>query len=394
MDAATTGSLAAELVGRAEGLVPVLAEHAREAEQARNVPQAVIDATADAGLFEIVTPTRWGGHGLGLGPLTTVTRTLARGCPAQAWTLSFLMMHTWLVTRFPDEAQAEAFAQRPYVHVPAPLAPTGRFEPVDGGFRFSGRWEWATGVNHAEWVMVHGIGDDLETRFALVPIDEVEVVDVWHVSGMCATGSNTVVLDGVVVPAHRTTPGMALLDADHEANRDRARQSPLDDLPVITVLALMAAAPAVGAAERAVALFKERVAERVLAYTLGDRQVDEPAAQIRLAEAMAGVRAAAAPWEQAIAGLEASAAAGERADIHQRAEGRLAAAAAVRGARRAIADICEAAGASPYALANPLQRLQRDVEVLKGHAVFDWDRTAQLVGRVALGLPLGDLELI
>jgi 3-hydroxy-9,10-secoandrosta-1,3,5(10)-triene-9,17-dione monooxygenase len=32
-----------------------------------------------------------------------------------------------------------------------------------------------------------------------------------------------------------------------------------------------------------------------------------------------------------------------------------------------------------------LQRLQRDVEVLKGHVVFDWDRTAELVGRLELG---------
>jgi hypothetical protein len=47
-----------------------------------------------------------------------------------------------------------------------------------------------------------------------------------------------------------------------------------------------------------------------------------------------------------------------------------------------------------YYQTSPLQRLQRDVEVLKGHVVFDWDRTAELAGRVALGLPLRPTDLV
>ncbi len=38
-----------------------------------------------------------------------------------------------------------------------------------------------------------------------------------------------------------------------------------------------------------------------------------------------------------------------------------------------------------YFTDSPLQRIQRDLETLKGHVVYDWDRVAQLAGRLELG---------
>ena len=68
------------------------------------------------------------------------------------------------------------------------------------------------------------------------------------------------------------------------------------EYPTLPVLAFVAAAPALGAAERAVELFRTRARDRVLAFTLGERQIDQPAAQIRLSTALATVRAARYPW--------------------------------------------------------------------------------------------------
>ena len=58
----------------------------------------------------------------------------------------------------------------------------------------------------------------------------------------------------------------------------------------------------------------------------------------------------------------------------------------VRTSRQAISTACEGAGASVYFETHPLQRIQRDVETLKGHVIFDWDRTTELAGRHSLGL--------
>jgi alkylation response protein AidB-like acyl-CoA dehydrogenase len=199
-------------------------------------------------------------------------------------------MHNWLVARFPLAAQEEAFSDRPWVFAPAPLAPTGVIEPSDGGFRLEGTWKWATGISHADWVIVHAVapGETFATRFVLVPAADVEVRDVWFMSGMLATGSNTVVAKDVFVPEHRTVDAPTLLQPSAD---DGDAMSPL---PVLAVLALVAAAPALGASEAALEFFRDRLLERRLAYTTGARQSDSPAARVRLAAATADVRAAAA----------------------------------------------------------------------------------------------------
>ncbi len=163
--------------------------------------------------------------------------------------------------------------------------------------------------------------------------------------------------------------------------------------PVPPVLALVASAPALGAAEAAVDLYRQRVQERVLAYTLGDRAREQPAAQIRLATAMSDLASARLRWAAAIDELRDAAEAGAVPD-GLRVDIRLSAAATVRAARAVIGTVCEGAGASVYFTSSPLQRLQRDVEVLKGHVVFDWDRTAELAGRFALGFELGPTDMV
>jgi len=254
-------------------------------------------------------------------------------------------------------------------------------------YPLDGRWEWATAVAHADWVMVHAIegGAHFATRFVVLPIGDVEIDDVWFTSGMRATGSNTVRVERRFVPTHRTVAAPDLLDARTTIDGDG-----LAGLPVASVLALVAAAPALGAAEAAVELYKDRLAQRVLAYSLGDKAAEQPAAQVRLATALDTVRTARARWDGALARLASGSPVGET----ERVDVRLAAASVVRAARRTIGLVCEGAGASVYFDSHPLQRLQRDVETLKGHVIFDWDRSAELAGRHALGFGLRPTDLV
>lgn len=364
------------------------------AEDIRRVPDDVMDEVAASNLFRMVVPTDSGGEGAGARDLIDTTRILGTGCPSLAWVLSFLVMHNWLVTRFPAEFRSEVFdAERGYALMPAPLAPTGRLRATTGpdgepGWQVDGRWEWATGVRHADWVMVTGVeerDDALVARFAVLPITDVTVEDVWFTSGMRATGSDTVVVEGVFVPEYRTLVSEDLLEAG-----DRTDGDGLAHLSVMAVLALLAAAPAVGAAERAVAEYEKRLRTRILAFSLGDRAAEQPVAQARLGAAIAGVRAARAALDGGVERLELIA--GSEDPTVERIAVRLAAADAVRRSVAVIGDVCAGSGASIYRSDAPLQRLQRDVEMLKGHVIFDWDRTTELVGRVALGLPLGPMD--
>lgn len=366
-------------VERAESLVELVAEHAARGEDERQVPQEVIDAVAEQELFEIVVPTSLGGHGLGLEPLADVTRTLGRACPATAWTVSFLMLHAWLLSKLPEEGRADVFGGPSVPFAPAPLAPTGRAVPTDGGYVVDGRWEWATASAHGDWLLAHAIedGPGFRSRFVVVPMADVAVHDVWFTSGMRATRSNTVSLDGVFVPEHRTIDASELMNSTATVDGDG-----LAGLPVVSVLALVAAAPALGGAEGVAAHYRERLRERVLAYTLGDKAVEQPAAQIRLATVDDLVATASARWRQAIDALTNTGAVG----LDERVDARLAAASTVRMARTAISTAGEGAGASVYFSDHPIQRIQRDVETLKGHVIFDWDRTTELAGRHRLGL--------
>lgn len=384
-----------DVVAWAESMVDPLRGRALAAERLRQLPDETVDEAAEAGFFRALMPTELGGGQAGLDAVANATRVLAHGCVSSAWTLSFITLHNWLISRGSAELHHEVFGDRGEARMPCPLAPGGSAEPVDGGYVISGRWEWATAVQHADWVMVHAFVDNpsmIETRFAIAPIDAVTVDDVWHTSGMRGTGSNTVVFDEVFVPAARTfsseefrstrPPGAALSD------------DPMLRHPVTPVLCLMAAAPALGGAEAAVDLLREQGRNRVLAYSLGDRQAEQQAAQVRLADALATVRAARLVWQEAIDELTAAVAADDIDDPVWRGGLRLAAAHTVRLSIQTVGIVLEGAGASVHFENSPLQRISRDLNTLRGHVVFDWDRAASLAGRLELGGEPGPVDML
>ncbi len=376
----------ADFLTTCRALAPAFAAAAEEGERLRRVPEPLMDEVRASGILGAVVPKSLGGHGLSFDTVFEGTRELARGCPSMAWAVSFLVIHAWMLTRFPAESHDALFRSGKVPTAAAPLSPTGQLRQVEGGYVVSGRWDWATSINNSDWCMVHGFDTGVEfgTRFAVLPVEQITVEDTWYMSGMRATGSNVVVVDDVFVPAAFTCSGNDLREAGSAVPDDRHGR-----LPLLAALALLASSPAVGAAEAAVDLHRARMSERVLAYTLGEKAADQPVAQARLAAVSSDLATTVAGWRAAIAELLTA----QRPDDLLRVRTRLAAAAAVRSSRLIIGAIGEGAGASVYASSHPLQRLQRDVETLKGHVVFDWDRATELAGRVMLGRPLLPTDL-
>ncbi len=370
-----------------------LAERAQEAEQLRRLPCTTVDDFIASGLPELLVPARYGGLQAPWSAILDPIRRMAHGCASSAWTLGFYTLHNWMMALFGEEAQEEAFATRPFL-APAPLAPTGRGVPVDGGIRLSGRWSWATGVMHGNWVIVGalcGPDDGIYPALALLPIGDAVVEDVWHTDGMCATGSNDVVITDAFVPAHRlvrvtdiykgTAPGAALHDADTYR------------WPMVPALALLAAMPALGSAERAADIYAERLSQRVLAYE-GVTQKDKPIAQAHLSEARVRLRALRGLLADTVGQLEILVAAGDPVPRPVRGEARLAAAHIVSESRAVITRLLAASGASAHFLDNPLQRIKRDVDVLAGHVVFDYDTSRELAGALILGMDIPRTSMV
>jgi 3-hydroxy-9,10-secoandrosta-1,3,5(10)-triene-9,17-dione monooxygenase len=372
-----------DILRAVDAMVASLAERAAEAETLRRLPSATLLDAEAAGFLAMLTPRRHGGAGAEFGDFLEATRRLAHGCASSAWTLSFLSLHAWLLCHFDPRLQEELFADGAIPRAPAPLAPTGIAERTDGGFRVRGRWEWATGVMHADWVMVAAIDREAGPRFCVLPRADVEVEDVWHVSGMAATGSNAVVVRDVLVPEHRTL----------EMWRLKMGQAPGAALhpgtsvgwPMVQTLVLVAATPALGAAEAALDAFRTRMTAKMQSYGV-QKQMEVPATHLRCGEAIATVRAARLVWQDAIRTLERIGPQGAAAALDDLAAVRLAAADVVRLANQAVNGLAAAAGASASLLSSPLQRHLRDLQVMRGHVMFDWDRAAQAAGKVALGI--------
>ncbi len=370
-----------------------LAGRAREAEQLRRLPQATVDDYRTSGLARLLLPKRYGGNQAEFPEILETVRLMAHGCASSAWTLGFYTLHNWMLSLFGQQTQDEVFADGP-VLCPAPLAPTGRAIPEDGGLRLTGRWSWATGVMDADWVLVGAIcgpDDAPYPALVLLPVADVHVEDVWHTAGMCATGSNDVIVDDVWVPAHRlvavtdiyggTAPGAALHDAA------------VYRWPMVPALALTAAMPALGSAELAADLFARRLSERVIAYS-GAAQKDQPAAQVRLGDARARLNAMRALADSAAADIQLRVGNGEHVGRKARAGVRVAAAHIVHESRSVIADLLEASGASAQFLNHPLQRVKRDVDVISGHVVFDYDGSRELAGALEIGATVSPFAMV
>ncbi|TDO17167.1 alkylation response protein AidB-like acyl-CoA dehydrogenase [Mycobacterium sp. BK086] len=376
-----------------DDFVACLAQRAADAEELRRLPDATIADFRASGLARLLLPARYGGEQAPFPAILEPVRRMAHGCASSAWTLGFYTLHNWMLALFGEQAQDEVFADGP-VLCPAPLAPTGRGVPVDGGVRLSGRWSWATGIMAADWVMVGalcGPDDGMYPALALLPVKDVAVEDVWHTDGMRGTGSHDVVVTDAFVPEHRlvtvidiyggTAPGAAL----HDTATYR--------WPLVPALSLLAAMPALGAAEFVADAFATRLGERVLAYS-GVAQKQQPAAQIRLGDARVRLRALDGLLGETVATIETLVADGAKIPRPVRAQARVAAAHIVHESRAVVADLLESSGAGAHFLHNPLQRAKRDIDVISGHVVFDYDVSRELAGACEIGVPISPIAMV
>lgn len=381
------------LHGITDEFVARLGERAEEAERLRRLPAATVDEFRQTELFRLLLPARFGGLEASFPELLQPIRRMAHGCASSAWTLGFYALHNWMLSLFDPRAQREVFASGP-VLAPAPLAPTGRATPADGGVRLTGRWSWATGARDADWLIVGALierTDRIDPALVVMPAGQFEVVDTWHTAGMRGTGSHDVVIADVFVPEHRLVAVADIYGGTAPGAREHAAAT--YRWPMVPALALTAAMPVLGAAERVVQLFADRLGERVLAYS-AVAQKDQPAAKIRLGEARVRLDALRALVAQTADRIEAIVAGGDRVSRSVRAEARLAAARTVHESRAIIADVTEASGASAHFLSSPMQRAKRDVDIAAGHVVFDYDTSRELAGALAIGAKISPISMI
>lgn len=377
---------AAALLERVREVVPALAADAEEAERIRRPTDAQIRTLEDTGVFRLMVPRAYDGLELDLDAFLEVGLALARADVSIAWVATFCIEHNWMLCQFPETFQKEVFAGAAWILAPAVIAPTGAATPVDGGFRLSGRWSWGSGAMHASWAIVGtlAVGEEPSPeamRFMALPMSEVEIEDVWHVDGMCGTGSNDLVVADAFVPTERTV-SVADLASGH-AHGATLHEGALYRTPMIPILMLAASAPLVGRAVWAARSFADTLQARMRINAPGTKVSDRPAAQVRLAQATLEAAQAERTLREVAADVRRL-----RGDapLLERARWAASITQAVHQARGVLQDVAEASGGSAHFLHHPLQRALRDVQTASAHVAFDRDTQRETYGKLLLGL--------
>ncbi len=375
----------------AASIVDVLRANAAESERLRHVAPDSVRAMENAGLWRLLTPAAVGGDEAGLRAQVDSLFLVAAVDPAAGWVQMVSNAHTWIVGNFPEACMREVFADGPDIRVPGTLASQGKAVRVDGGWQLNGRWQFASGVDHGDWLLIGAIADvlpDSPTRLlhVMVPKADVVVDDTWFTLGLRGTGSKDLVAEDVFVPEHRAMPSKLLFDG--ESPHGEGGATFFNRLPLLQCLSVQLAAAVVGISDGALALHIERTGSRREVYN-GASKAESAGTQMRVAESTTELDLARMLLRSAADRCDRVAATGERLTIDERAEIKWHAAYAVELARRATDRIFAASGAHGIYDDSVLQSRYRDVNTACHHATIDFDGNAQMYGRTRLGLDPG-----
>ena len=377
-----------EAVSIARELGPRLRERVAEAEELRRLPQDNVEDLLASGLIDLETPRRWGGPELNLDALLEVTAELAQACPATGWVYALWGAHVWLVAQFPEHIQ-EMVLTDPRSLVSSVVNTVGVPQLVEGGYRWTGRGFFSSGVDHCNWLTAAidlGQGTDTpDRRWFLIRRSDFEIEDDWYTVGLRGTGSKTIVVNDLFIPDERIIKASEL--SQGMGIGARLHDSPLYRAAMDFTFSLPLAGPELGVARGVVKAFEERVRSRL---SSGNQRLaaEQAATLTRMARASADVDAARALLlEDARRFCNMPAAEATPLD---RAKCRRDVAYSTQLCRAAANSLFEAAGGSNVYESRDMARLWRDSNVAAAHHGLMWDVHGLSYGRAVAGL--GGLE--
>ena len=200
------------LLDAVESLRGVFLAGSDEGEAAGTLPQSTVDAIYDSGLFSFKTPQVLGGAEADAMIQMDVIEAASRIESAAGWCLMIgAGSLSGMAAFLPNEAIDEIFVGGTAPKTAGVAAPTGKATLVEGGYRVSGRWAFASGIRHSQWVgfgaMVADGNSTLQQVRMVVPTSQVQIHDNWDVLGLRGTGSCEFSLSDVFVPQRFTWGG-------------------------------------------------------------------------------------------------------------------------------------------------------------------------------------------
>jgi indole-3-acetate monooxygenase len=361
------GEGARQVVERARRLVPLIEAAADRIEAERQLPDPVLAALFDAGLFRLLLPRALGGAEVDPMTFTEVMEMLAAVDASTAWCLCQASGCSMVAAYLHRDVAARIFGRDPRALLAWGPGPEARAVAVEGGYRVTGTWQFASGARHATWLggycpiweadgtPRHRVDGTRLGRTMLFPAVSVRLLDVWRVIGLRGTGSDSFAVEDLFVPH------------EHSAARDdpAERRDPglLYCFPISSLYASGFAGVALGLARSTldafVALAKGKI-PRGLSAPLGDNAVVQ--AQVARAEArwLAARSLLMTSLEEIWLGVGSTG----RLSLEQRVRIRLAATHAIQEAKEVVDAAYQAAGATAIFTESAFERRFRDMHTV------------------------------
>jgi alkylation response protein AidB-like acyl-CoA dehydrogenase len=361
-------------------------------EQERRLPAAIVQAMKDAGVFGMAMPSTWGGPELD--PLTQfrVIEALAMADGSVGW-CAMINSDGGYITAFLDQDVGRAMYQDIQSPTAASATITGKAARVPGGYRVSGRFPFASGCQHCEWVWLgcavvangkpqvdrNGVP---ETRQCMLRLSDCEVLDTWFTTGLRGTGSNDLRVDDVFVSTERTF--------SFQDPTLIKRAGPLYAFPLM--FAAKASAPALGIARHAIDMLIDTASRKpARRYTFGERleapkiMRDDVFVQEAVGRAETMLASARAYQFEVIDDLWTTLSNGGEPTTQQIAWFTTAATHVMGVCADVVQLVCKAAGGTAVYQTGPFDRCLRDILTMNQHVVATL-RTYEMAGRLLLGL--------
>jgi alkylation response protein AidB-like acyl-CoA dehydrogenase len=383
-----------ELVRRAAELVPVLRAGSEWSEQNRALPEESLKALADAGIFKMRVPKRYGGYESDAGTLLAVMSEIGQGDGSAAWCVSAWTMSTWLACLFPDHVQDQVFATE-NVRVCGVLSPTAEGVPVDGGLMVNGAWHFISGARHSLWQVIIAMaptpdGSSMWPVLAVVPLSDLQIVDDWNTMGLRGTGSVTTVAQDVFVPADRVLPMVAVLQEQFASQLNA--NSPVYRAPMMATGCTTFTGTAIGLAKAARSAFMDRI-DRKITYTEYASQREAPLTHLELAEATFKIEEAELRAASLAAQMDDKSVKGESWTLEEKVHARAHLGRVFQLCKESAEILSSASGGSSIYTTEPLQRIVRDLHALSMHSLMHSSTNTELYGRILCGLPPNTMYL-
>ena len=353
-------------IARARALAPMLAAAAPRIDAANELPPDVLDAMHAAGMFRLLVPRSIGGAELDPATYIQCVEAIASGDASVAWCMnqgSGCSMSAGYLE--PSVARAVFGGERDVLAWGQ--GPGAKAVRVDGGWRITGTWSFASGSRHATWLGAHCPCFDADgtpqrhadgrpwERTMLLRRETAAIKDVWQVVGLRGTGSDTYSVHDMFV------------DDAHTLTRDRAeeRREPglIYKFAAMQIYASGFASVALGIARAALDAFIDLARGKTPALSQTSLR-DNAVVQSAIGIADAKLHAARAWLLQVMTETQEAVRHTGELTLDQRIRIRQASTYAIHQAKEIVDTAYHEAGATAIFDANPFERRFRDVNTV------------------------------